>query len=373
MDRRHQVFISSTFSDLQEERAEIIQALLELDCIPSGMELFPATNEGAWDLIKGVIDDSDYYCLVIGARYGTVGSDGIGYTEKEYDYAISQSKPLMAFLHKDPRSITNAKSELTDVGRAKLNAFRTKVEEKHHCKYWTSADELGGQVSRGLINLRKSHPSDGWVPGKYASDESLLVELANLRAKNAELLAELATKKSDIIPNQMDGLAHGAETYQPQIAYKLKGSKDTLWEVIPVTWDSVLKYVGPALINECSDEDFVDKLNLCFYHAFSRQGKTDIDPNSIVIPYIVVDQIKIQLRALGQMVPGAKRRAVADRKNYWKLTPAGEARLISIQAIPARPIQGELLSNALGSVPDALTAGISPATDVQPAPATTHK
>jgi hypothetical protein len=45
MEKRYQVFVSSTFSDLQEERQEIIQALLELKCIPAGMELFPAAND----------------------------------------------------------------------------------------------------------------------------------------------------------------------------------------------------------------------------------------------------------------------------------------------------------------------------------------
>lgn len=52
MEKRYQVFVSSTFLDLQEERQEIMQALLELDCIPSGMELFPAANEDQWSLIK---------------------------------------------------------------------------------------------------------------------------------------------------------------------------------------------------------------------------------------------------------------------------------------------------------------------------------
>ena len=33
-DVRHQVFISSTYMDLQEARHAVIQALLELDCIP---------------------------------------------------------------------------------------------------------------------------------------------------------------------------------------------------------------------------------------------------------------------------------------------------------------------------------------------------
>jgi hypothetical protein len=57
MDVRYQVFVSSTYEDLKEERAEVMQALLELDCIPAGMELFPppARSNGAGysGLLKG--------------------------------------------------------------------------------------------------------------------------------------------------------------------------------------------------------------------------------------------------------------------------------------------------------------------------------
>lgn len=52
MEKRYQVFISSTFADLIDERKEIMQAMLELDAIPSGMELFPAANEDQWSLLK---------------------------------------------------------------------------------------------------------------------------------------------------------------------------------------------------------------------------------------------------------------------------------------------------------------------------------
>jgi hypothetical protein len=68
METKHQVFVSSTYRDLEEERRSVIHALLELDCIPSGMELFPATDEDAWSLIKEVIDGCDYYILVIGGK-----------------------------------------------------------------------------------------------------------------------------------------------------------------------------------------------------------------------------------------------------------------------------------------------------------------
>jgi len=44
MEKRYQIFVSSTYEDLRDERREVIQTLLELDCIPSGMELFPAAD-----------------------------------------------------------------------------------------------------------------------------------------------------------------------------------------------------------------------------------------------------------------------------------------------------------------------------------------
>ena len=45
MDKRYQVFVSSTYVDLKDERQKVIQALMEMDCIPAGMELFPAADE----------------------------------------------------------------------------------------------------------------------------------------------------------------------------------------------------------------------------------------------------------------------------------------------------------------------------------------
>src|SRR5687768_12828918 len=89
MERRYQVFVSSTYTDLIEERREVIQALLELDCLPAGMELFPAANEDQWTLIKEVIDRTDYYVVIVGGRYGSTTPEGISYTEQEYEYAAS--------------------------------------------------------------------------------------------------------------------------------------------------------------------------------------------------------------------------------------------------------------------------------------------
>src|SRR5271157_912922 len=99
MDKRYQVFISSTYADLKEERRAVIQTVIESNCIPAGMELFPAADEQQLDFIKRVINDCDYYLLIIGGRYGSVDETGISYTEQEYDYAVSRGLWVIALLH----------------------------------------------------------------------------------------------------------------------------------------------------------------------------------------------------------------------------------------------------------------------------------
>ena len=112
MDKRYQVFVSSTYEDLRQERAEVMQALLELDCMPAGMELFPATTEEQWSWIARVIEESDYYMVIVGGRYGTVHpAKHASYTELEYRYAVEIGKPVVAFLHGSPDAIPSGKTE----------------------------------------------------------------------------------------------------------------------------------------------------------------------------------------------------------------------------------------------------------------------
>ena len=84
MNKRYQVFVSSTYEDLREERQKVIEALLTSDCIPVGMEYFPAGDESQWELIKRVISECDYYVVIVAGRYGSCDSEGKSYTQKEY-------------------------------------------------------------------------------------------------------------------------------------------------------------------------------------------------------------------------------------------------------------------------------------------------
>src|SRR4051794_11101642 len=161
-ERLFQVFVSSTFLDLKEERAAVVSALLQMDAFPAGMELFPAADDDAWTLIERVINSSDYYLLVVGGKYGSIDPETeLSYTEKEFDLAVSLKRPVLAFLHADPDSIELGRSEKNEAAREKLERFRSKVESKKHVKYWRAADELAGQVALSFANFRQTYPAVG--------------------------------------------------------------------------------------------------------------------------------------------------------------------------------------------------------------------
>lgn len=70
------MFLSSTFADLEDERKEVMSALQRAGYFVAGMELFPSDDDESWEVIKRVIDQSDYYVLVVGGKYGSIGKGG---------------------------------------------------------------------------------------------------------------------------------------------------------------------------------------------------------------------------------------------------------------------------------------------------------
>lgn len=331
MEIKHQVFVSSTYRDLIEERKEVIHALLELDCIPAGMELFPATDEDAWSLITEVIDDCDYYILILAGKYGSTNQDGMGFTEMEFDYAMSQEKPIICFLFEDIEQLSACDIEKTDTGRERLDNFREKAKQKH-CKFWGSAHDLGGKVSRSLIQLKKKHPSDGWVPGRYAANQEMLSEMEKLRSRIAEL--ELSNISRDDLPPEDFNELRGGEDTLP-IGWKLNiDDKGTKKEVsVPASWNQIFSYCGAALSGECTTEELREKIRLAYYHSIPENYSEFNQYSDIFMYHNVEDQVHIQLQALGLMAPGEKKRAVSDTNTYWKLTPFGEKHLIQVRAL----------------------------------------
>jgi len=204
LEKRYQVFVSSTYADLKDERKSVIQTLLKMDCIPAGMELFPAADEDQFEFIKRIINDCDYYLLIIGGRYGSLTAQGISYTEQEYEYALERNLKVIALLHKNPDQIPFDKSEQKPKLRARLKAFREKAAKGRVVEFWQNEDELPGIVALSLINTIKMFPAVGWVRADKVSSEELLIEINELRKQNGLMKEQLAAIEPSIFSGSED-------------------------------------------------------------------------------------------------------------------------------------------------------------------------
>lgn len=172
-----------------------MQALLELDCFPAGMESFVASNDAQWKMIQGIIDECDYYVIIVAGRYGSTTSEGLSYTEKEFRYAQDSGIPILAFVHGDVDSLPSKRVDLDAELRAKLTEFRRTVMTGRTVREWTSAAELGALVSRSLVREMKVNPRVGWIRGSSLDPSQLVAENAELR--EALKIATAAQKRSE--------------------------------------------------------------------------------------------------------------------------------------------------------------------------------
>lgn len=196
--KKLQVFVSSTFSDLIPERQAAVEAILTAGHIPAGMELFAAGDESQMEVIKQWIDESDVYLLILGGRYGSLESKtGKSYTQLEYEYAISKSKPFFACVIKDEAIETRVKAKGTPViemdNQQKLKEFRAQVLNKM-CKFWEDHKDIKITIAETLAGFARREELAGWVRSTTQSNlPALADEIARLSKENAQLRAQLAS------------------------------------------------------------------------------------------------------------------------------------------------------------------------------------
>lgn len=343
MEKKYQVFVSSTYKDLTEERQEVIQALLELDCIPVGMELFPAADDDQWTLIKRLIDDCDYYILIVGGRYGSLNKEGISYTQMEYEYALSKEIPIISFLHKNPEDITSGKSEKDPELIKKLSSFK-ELAQKKMCRYWDGAVDLGSQVSRSLVKLIKDKPRDGWVKASLMPSEDTSKEILQLKSE-IELLKLELEKAKNVAPEGTENLSQGSDNAELSFTFNAHAND---WRKSPTnvayesklicSWDDIFAEISPLMIDEVNESSLKLKVNELiqkkrFEDLNKKFKKEDRFPQDFKITDTDFHTLKIQFRALGMITENLKKRGVHDKNKYWTLTPFGDNVMTRLRAI----------------------------------------
>lgn len=338
METRYQAFVSSTYEDLKDERREVTQALLELDCLPAGMEMFVASTDDQWKIIEQVIRESDYYILIIGGRYGSVTEEGISYTEKEFDLALKLKLPMLVFVPASPDDIPQGKTDKDNKLRKKLEAFKKRAMTGRTVAFYTDAHDLGSQVSRALIRTIKTRPGVGWVRGDQAMTVDQQREMVELREKINQLESEKLAAASALVED-ISGLAQGDEEVTiPILIGDVNSKAGQHMFVFTTTWDKIFAELGPILLDEASESAIEERLES--HVAWSTERTDDVDEeirkfdtSETEIYEDDFEMVLVQLRALGLVDTGKKKRQITDSDKYLVLTDKGRRHLATLRAV----------------------------------------
>jgi hypothetical protein len=331
-EKIYKVFVSSTYEDLREERAAVEKGLLQIDCLPVGMELFPAADAETWDFIKSQIDDSDYYVVVVAGRYGSHGPDGISFTEMEYDYAIAQNKPSIGFVHGEPGSIIASKSESSAEARAKLKKFVEKVRKKP-TRPFRNPHELALEVTTSFNRLKRDRPAIGYVRADAAVDFK----------RYSELLEENSSLKETLsAAQQLSPFPAHQKPIQLNIVRSAGGSTDlTEWrpmQTIDCSLMQAFKAVAEGALLYADENDVLKHAAMLFLGP--ETNKILEDNKTVTVGF---DPASVRNLRRDLVLYGLIEIAREDRSTYtigpssitrtftiWRLTDYGRRQLVAI-------------------------------------------
>lgn len=194
MNKKLQVFVSSTYTDLKEERQAAVQAILDAGHIPAGMELFKA-GKSQMETIRKWIDESDVYMLILGGRYGSIEEEsGLSYTELEYKYALSKNMPVFAIILDDSflskKSAINGKDAIFEKDNTdKYDTFK-KFLKNQIVRFVSNIDQIASVVHSHLNDIINDEDFNliGWIhPSKNTNYEKLLSENKSLKKQLQDL------------------------------------------------------------------------------------------------------------------------------------------------------------------------------------------
>lgn len=329
MDVRYQVFVSSTFVDLKEERSAVFQTLMEMDCIPAGMELFPAMDDEQWNFIKRIVDDCDYYVLILGSRYGSISDAGISYTEMEYDYAIEKGLRVLAFVHEHPEERPSKLADGDPHLKDKLDAFRTKVCTGRLVKFWNETKELPGLVALSLAKTVRTYPAIGWVRANRVTTEEATREQNELLKEVEALRKQVAELTKSQVP-LVEGLAPLESGYDVHLTYDGWDGFDPSTERVSFrfSWLQIFTQIAPDLLDHPLDASMQVKVgNALFAIANPQHDET------VKISLEDLKTIRTQLTALGLIEVERAKTVGGGVGLFWSLTQRGHAIMMQERSV----------------------------------------
>ena len=143
------VFISSTFSDLEEYRQAAFVAIQSLGAHGDDMIYWSADERSGTQHSVERIKQCDVVILLLAHRYGYVAEgESFSVTEMEYLVARNANIPILAFFLDESQPWPPDRIQWERIEQ--LKAFKQRVETEVTRKLFRSTDELGRLVTQAL-------------------------------------------------------------------------------------------------------------------------------------------------------------------------------------------------------------------------------
>jgi len=192
-ERKYQVFISSTFRDLQEARNQAHRGVLDARHMPIGLEYFSPQAKSDLEVIKREIQGSQVYILILGWRYGEIPHGNTrSYTELEYATARDAKCQILIWVL-DWRDVERQRRRLKDSdpgdrreirNRGKLERFRREIRKgTRFYKEWS----LGSpeEIRVGVVKSLKDIATEQGAPRGFVREGDATHEFFDLYASSA--------------------------------------------------------------------------------------------------------------------------------------------------------------------------------------------
>ncbi len=154
-------YVSSTFEDLQECRAQVRLALSRLGVVDVAMEYYVAESERPLDRCLRDVAECDLYLGVFAWRYGYIPSGkGQSITELEYRAAVANGKPTLIFVLKEEASWPRI---LMDKDATRIESLREELCRDLVCSFFSSPAELAALVAMAVHNQLRAQGTS--LPG----------------------------------------------------------------------------------------------------------------------------------------------------------------------------------------------------------------
>lgn len=305
LDKRYQVFISTSGSEMQPERIILSQTLVGMGFFSWGLE---QRNPLSTAFARRQIDDCDYVVILLGSQYGEQSVSGVGYMHLEYIYAVTKQKPIIVFMHDDPTSrepsLHDAKAEL----REKFNDFRKLLQnEVDQVFTYRSLRDLEMAVRLNMPQMLERYPVTGWVRPQNA--QALHDEIDQLKARIAQMEAEAGKREPDPFLSLPKVSMHEIFSFEYRMHAYQDGNFKELKIQKKLTWAELLAILGSTFVNPTPEEFFSKRLN-------EYLNETGLEDARIEMPRAhAVARAQMNIRALHSL-------KMQMRQNDW-IVPTG--------------------------------------------------